>query len=171
MSKKILVFAVLFSLVISMALTQEANALTRGSGQYSRTTASLDPSRVCGVHICQPGENTKWSSAVLASQRQGPGKATGGQYGNIIMNQVVVNTWTKNASVGQNMAPNSSTPEKNQMPVKMMPPVQQNNTKTVIGSNSTIAANNMNSTIPQSNTGTGSTAKQNSTNTNSTMSQ
>lgn len=163
MSKKILVFAVLFSLVISMALTQEANALTRGSGQYSRTTASLDPSRVCGIHICQPGENMKWSSAVSASQRQGPGKATGGQYGSIIMHQVVVNAWTKNASENQVMIPNPSTPVKNQtqqMPVKMMPPVQQNSTKITINTNSTIAANNMNSTMPKNSTNTNSTASQ-----------
>lgn len=99
MSKKILIFAVLFSLFISTMVTQEASALIRGTGQYSHTTASLDPSRVCGNHICQPGENTKWSSAVLASQRQGPGKATGAQYGDIIMHQMVVNSWIKNTHV------------------------------------------------------------------------
>ena len=101
MSKKILVFAVLFSLAASMMITQEANALIQGAGQYSRTTASLDPSRVCGNHICQPGENSKWSSAVQASQRQGPGKATGAQYGIIIMHQMVVNALAKTNHAGQ----------------------------------------------------------------------
>lgn len=95
MSKKILVFAVLFSLALSMTITQEANALTKGTGQYSRTTASLDPSRVCGNHICQPGESSKWSSVVQSAQRQGPGKATGAQYGIIIMHQMVVNALAK----------------------------------------------------------------------------
>ena len=95
MSKKILVFAVLFSIVLSMTVTQEANALTKGAGQYSRTTASLDPSRVCGNHICQPGESSKWSSAVQSSQRQGPPKATGAQHGIIIMHQMVVNSLVK----------------------------------------------------------------------------
>jgi len=95
MSKKILVFAVLFSIVVSMTITQEANALTQGAGQYSRTTASLDPSRVCGNHVCQPGEHAKWSSAMQSSQRQGPGKATGAQYGIIIMHQMVVNALAK----------------------------------------------------------------------------
>ena len=95
MSKKILVFAVLCSLVLSMTVTQEANALTKSAGQYSHTTASLDPSRVCGNHICQPGESSKWSLAVLASQRQGPGKATGAQHGIIIMHQMVVNSLVK----------------------------------------------------------------------------
>jgi len=92
MSKKILVFVALFSLALSMTVTQEASALTRGTGDFSRTTASLDPSRVCGNHICQPGESSKWSSAVLSSQRQGPGKATGAQYGIIIMHQIFVNS-------------------------------------------------------------------------------
>jgi len=95
MSKKILIFAVLFSLVLSMTITQEANALTKGAGQYSRTTASLDPSRVCGNQVCQPGEHSKWSSVVQSSQRQGPGKATGAQYGIIIMHQMVVNALAK----------------------------------------------------------------------------
>ncbi|MDC8453087.1 MAG: hypothetical protein LV477_09290 [Candidatus Nitrosotalea sp.] len=95
MSKKILVFAALFSLALSMTITQEASALTRGTGDFSRTTASLDPSRVCGNHVCQPGETAKWSSAVLSSQRQGPGKATGAQYGVIIMHQIVVNSLAK----------------------------------------------------------------------------
>lgn len=78
-----------------MTVTQEANALTKGAGQYSHTTASLDPSRVCGNHICQSGEHSKWSYAVLSSQRQGPGKATGAQYGVIIMHQMVVNALAK----------------------------------------------------------------------------
>lgn len=158
MSKKILVFAVLFSLVVSMALTQEASALTKGTGQYSRTTASLDPSRVCGTHICQPGENTKWSSAVLASQREGPGKATGGQHGNIIMHQVVVNSWMKSMSVEQVMIPNPTTPMKSQthpitMP-KMMPPTLENST------NSKMPNNNTNSTAQTNSTSTNSTGTQ-----------
>ena len=103
MSKKILVFAVLFSLALSMTITQEASALTRATGDFSRTTASLDPSRVCGIHVCQPGETSKWSSAVSSSQRQGPGKATGGQYGNIIMYQIVVNSILKANHANQTM--------------------------------------------------------------------
>lgn len=95
MSKKILAVAVLLSLVVSVAASQEASALTRGSGQHSRTTASLDPSRVCGDHVCRPGENSKWLLVVHESQRQGPGKATGAQHGDIVMHQMVVNAWMK----------------------------------------------------------------------------
>jgi len=94
MSKNIVV-AVLFSLALSMMITQEANALTKGSGDNSHTTASLDPSKVCGNRICEPGEHSKWSHAVLASQREGHGKATGGLYGHIIMHQLVVNSLVK----------------------------------------------------------------------------
>ena len=92
MSKKVLFFAVLFSLTLSLMITQEASAFTKGTGQYSKTTASLDPSRICGAHICQPGEHAKWTHAVSVSQRQGPAKATGGYNGMVIMHQLVVNT-------------------------------------------------------------------------------
>ena len=95
MSKKILVFAVLFSIALSMTVSQEASALTKGTGDYSRTTASLDPSKVCGNHVCAPGENSKWSHAISASQRQGTGKATGGYLGHVIMHQLVVNSLVK----------------------------------------------------------------------------
>lgn len=101
MSKKVLVFAVLFSLVLSMTAMQEASALTRGAGEYGRTTSILNPIQVCGNHVCQPGESTKWSSAILSSQRQGPGKATGAQYGFIIMHQLVVNSLSKMAYANQ----------------------------------------------------------------------
>ena len=104
MSKKILVFAVLFSLALSMTITQEADALTKGTGYYNRTTASLDPSKVCGVHVCAPGESSNWFHAVRASQREGPTKATGGYQGQIIMHQLVVNSIAKNNHV------NSVTP-------------------------------------------------------------
>ena len=95
MSKKMLVFAALFSLVLSMTAIQEASALTRGTGEHGRTTSILNPNQVCGNHVCQPGESAKWSSAMLSSQRQGPGKATGAQYGFIIMHQLVVNSLAK----------------------------------------------------------------------------
>lgn len=129
MSKKILVFAALFSLALSMTITQEANALTKATGDFSRTTASLDPSRVCGNHVCQPGETAKWSSAVLSSQRQGPGKATGAQYGIIIMHQIIVNSLAKSWHVNQTMMTpihsNSTMPSHGN---KMMTPVNTNST-------------------------------------------
>ena len=105
MSKKILVIAVLLSLVISLTVTQEASALTIGYGQSTRTTtASLGPSKACGDHICRPGESSKWSDAVMASQRQGPTKATGGYIGMVIMHQLVVNSQVSPSHVNSAMS-------------------------------------------------------------------
>jgi hypothetical protein len=95
MSKNMLVVSVLFILSLSIMISQEANALTRGPGNDSRTTASLDPSKICGNHVCRHGDHSKWSYAISASQREGPGKATGGYQGHIIMHQLVINSLVK----------------------------------------------------------------------------
>jgi len=106
MSKKFLVFTVLFSLALSMMITQEASALTNWPGQSTRTTtASLGPSKACGDHICRPGESSKWSHAVMVSQRQGPTKATGGYNGMVIMHQLVVNSVVKPTWANSVMTP------------------------------------------------------------------
>ncbi len=106
MSKKILVFTVLFSLALSMMIYQEASALTNWPGQSTRTTtASLGPSKVCGDHICRSGESSKWSDAVMASQRQGTPKATGGYIGMVIMHQLVVNSQVSPSHVNSVMTP------------------------------------------------------------------
>jgi hypothetical protein len=96
MAKKSLVVMMLFSLALSVMATQEVNALTNSQGQYVRTTtASHHPSKICGDRMCYPGENFKWLSAVLASQRQGYEKAAGGFNGIVIMHQLFVNSQTK----------------------------------------------------------------------------
>ena len=106
MSKKFLVFTVLFSLALSMMITQEAGALTNWPGESTRTTtASLGPSKACGDHICRPGESSKWSHAVMVSQRQGPTKATGGYSGMVIMHQLVVNSVVKPTQANSVMTP------------------------------------------------------------------
>ena len=106
MSKKLLVFTVLFSLALSMTVTQEASALTNWPGQSTRTTtASLGPSKACGDHICRSGESSKWSHAVMASQRQGPTKATGGYSGMVIMHQLVVNSVVKPTQANSTITP------------------------------------------------------------------
>ncbi|WP_101476630.1 hypothetical protein [Candidatus Nitrosotalea bavarica] len=98
MSKKFLVFMILFSLALSMTATQEVSALTNSSGQYTRTTtASFHPSKICGDRICHPGGSSSWSYAVLASQRQGAPKATGGYNGMVIMHQLFVNSLAKSS--------------------------------------------------------------------------
>jgi hypothetical protein len=108
MSIKFLVFTVLFSLALSMTISQEANALTNWPGQSTRTTtASLGPSKVCGDHTCRSGESSKWYNAVSASQRQGPTKATGGYNGMVIMHQLVVNSVIKPNQANSVMTPSN----------------------------------------------------------------
>ena len=115
MSKKMLVFAALFSIALSMTITQEASALTTGTGEHEGIMSNWNPNKVCGNHICQPGENTKWSSAVSASQRQGPGKATGAQFGFVVMHQIVVNYLTGPRDVNQYTWINSTMPMQTNM--------------------------------------------------------
>ena len=98
MSKKILIVAIVFSIALSMAITPEAHALTaRTDFRNSHTTASLDASKVCGNHVCAPGESSKWFHAVSISQYDRSDKAKGGYFGQVIMHQLVVNTLAKNS--------------------------------------------------------------------------
>lgn len=110
MSREILVFAALFSIALSMTITQEASALTIATGEHGRIMSNYNPNKVCGNHVCRPGENSKWSSAVLASQLEGPGKATGAQNGLVIMHQIVVNYLVKSRDVNQFAWTSSSMP-------------------------------------------------------------
>ena len=97
MSKKILIFVVVFSIALSVSITPEAHALTKAvTGLRSHTTASLDQSKVCGNHICAPGESSKWFHAVNIAQYDRSDKAKGGYLGQVIMHQLVVNTLAKN---------------------------------------------------------------------------
>lgn len=118
MSKKILIVAIVFSIALSMAITPEAHALTKAiTGIRSHTTASLDASKVCGNHICAPGESSKWFHAVNIAQYDRSDKAKGGYFGQVIMHQLVVNTLAKNSK-------ESSTSYSGQM----NPPITINNT-------------------------------------------
>ena len=153
MSKKMLVFAALFSIALSMTITQEASALTMGTGEHERIMSNWNPNKVCGNHICRPGENTKWSSAVSASQREGPGKATGAQYGFVVMHQIVVNYLAQPRNVNQYTWSNSSMPMHPIISSAGTMPSNMNMTNSMSTSNSTISMPSMNSTgtIPTGN--------------------
>ena len=98
MSKKILIFVIVFSIALSMTITPDAHALTKAiTGIRSHTTASLDASKVCGNHVCAPGESSKWFHAVSIAQYDRSDKAKGGYLGQVIMHQLVVNTLAKNS--------------------------------------------------------------------------
>src|SRR5690348_17444200 len=47
----------------------------------SHTTASYGYSKVCGNHLCAPGEHTKWLNAVWHSQSTSYGKVTNAPHG------------------------------------------------------------------------------------------
>ena len=105
MSKNILIFAVVFSIALSIAVTPEANALTKAvTGLRSHTTASLDASKVCGNHVCAPGESSKWFHAISIAQYDLSDKAKGGHFGQVIMHQLVVNTLAKNSKTVSSMS-------------------------------------------------------------------
>jgi hypothetical protein len=168
MSKKILVLAVLFAIALSMTVSQEANALTKGMGQYSHTTASLDPSRVCGNQLCAPGENSKWSHAVMDSQREGRGKATGGFHGYVIMHQLVVNSLVIQTSSNVEMTSvktGNPTSESIGMPnannvMKSMKMSNQTNIVPMSNQTNIVPMSNQTNIVPmsnQTNTGTNST--------------
>ncbi|HJW20705.1 MAG TPA: hypothetical protein VJ571_09150 [Candidatus Nitrosotalea sp.] len=146
MSKKMLVFAALFSIALSMTITQEASALTMGVGEHEGITSNWNPNKVCGNHVCQPGENTKWSSAVSASQRQGPGKATGAQFGFVVMHQIVVNYLAEPRDVNQYTWINSTMPMQTNMNSTGSMPSSMNSTGSMPAGNSTGSMPSSNST-------------------------
>jgi len=52
-----------------------ANALTTRTDFSDRhTSASYGNSRICGDHICKPGEQTQWLNKMAELQREGTGK-------------------------------------------------------------------------------------------------
>jgi hypothetical protein len=98
MSKKILIFVVIFSIALSMTITPEVHALTKRTDfSNSHTTASLDLSKVCGNHACTPWKSSKWFHAVSIAQYDRSDKAKGGYLGQVIMHQLVVNTLAKDS--------------------------------------------------------------------------
>jgi hypothetical protein len=58
----------------------------------SHTTASYGYSKVCGNHLCAPGEHTKWLNAVWHSQSTSYGKVTNAPHGEDVMHQMAGST-------------------------------------------------------------------------------
>src|SRR5690349_24934488 len=54
----------------------------------SHTTASYGYSKVCGNHLCAPGDHTKWLNAVWHSQSTSYGKVTNAPHGEDVMKQL-----------------------------------------------------------------------------------
>ena len=71
MSKKIALLFTIAVLVASFVLVANplASALTRNTFDDSHTTARLGNSKVCGDHICKPGEHEKMKEDLNNAQR------------------------------------------------------------------------------------------------------
>jgi hypothetical protein len=94
----------LLLLTISVLMTslllvnlQQANALIqRDFSVYddSHTTASYGISKVCGNHICAPGEHAQWVKALWDSQRTGYGNSAKAQHGEDVIHAVATSPTT-----------------------------------------------------------------------------
>lgn len=89
-----------------------ANALTARTDFSDRhTTATLGNSKVCGDHVCGPGEKTAWANKMASLQRMGTGKIGNGATYKDVLNhiQLASNTMhgtvkmTEKMSMGANM--------------------------------------------------------------------
>lgn len=94
MSTKIalLLFTVTVLMTSLLAVNlQQANALIqRDFSTYddSHTTASYGISKVCGNHICAPGEHSAWINTLWQSQKTGYGKFGSMQHGENAMHKM-----------------------------------------------------------------------------------
>ena len=91
MAKKILVFAVMLTLVLSMTIvpSQLASALTvRTVFDNRHTSATFGDSKICGDHVCAKGEKPQWTQATWGFQRLNSTKIHVAQHGEDIMSQL-----------------------------------------------------------------------------------
>lgn len=86
---------------------QQANALIqRDFSVYddSHTTALYGNSKVCGNHICAPGEHAQWVKALWDSQRTGYGNSAKAQNGEYVIHAVTKSQTTSgNVKMSGNM--------------------------------------------------------------------
>jgi hypothetical protein len=82
---------------------QQANALIqRDFSVYddSHTTARYGNSKVCGNHICAPGEHSQWINTLSQSQKTGYGKVGNTQHGEGVMHKMAGSTPSQMTSNG-----------------------------------------------------------------------
>lgn len=83
--------SVLLASFAVMAIPQ-ASALTKNMWDDSHTTARFGNSKVCGDHMCAPGEHSKWTAAVSQSQKVGTGKVGANPHGEDVMHKMAGST-------------------------------------------------------------------------------
>lgn len=105
MSSKTALLLLTISVLMTSLLTvnlQQANALIqRDFSMYddSHTTASYGISKVCGNHICAPGEHAQWVKALWDSQRTGYGNSANAQHGENIMHSMATSSTTSSGNM------------------------------------------------------------------------
>jgi len=96
MSKKLAL--ILFStsvLLTSFAamVVPQASALVNSTYDNSHVTARFESEhKVCGNHVCAPGERTNWEKSVWGSQKMGYGKVPTATHGESVMHQMAGST-------------------------------------------------------------------------------
>ena len=112
MAKKILVFAVMLTLVLSMMIvpSQQASALTvRTVFDNRHTSATFGDSKICGDHKCTKGEKLQWTQATWGSQRLDSAKIPVAQHGEDIMSKLAAMTPQTTNNEKSNMTTNSTS--------------------------------------------------------------
>ena len=87
----------------------QAKALTPGTQFWNLSSATLGNSKVCGDHVCKPGEKTQWLKAIDQSQRS-HGKIGDTSHGETVMDKLAGST-----SISTSMHGNEKMPAKMNM--------------------------------------------------------
>jgi hypothetical protein len=92
MSKNVTILLFTTSVLLTsfavMAIPQ-ASALINSGYDNSHVTARFEGDlKVCGNHLCAPGEKTAWDKAVCGSQKVGYGKVGTTSHGESVMHQM-----------------------------------------------------------------------------------
>jgi len=115
--------SVLMTSLLAINLPQ-VNALTqRDFSVYddSHTTASYGISKVCGNHLCAPGEHARWINTLWQSQRTGYGQVGNAQNGETVMHNMAGSSMppmtshgtmkmSSNMTMTMHMSGNATTP-------------------------------------------------------------
>ncbi len=75
-----------------------ASALTRNTFDDSHTTARFGNSKVCGDHLCAPGEHAKWVQMLNDAQRANQvGHSKSAQHGEEVLQQLAAGNMTSSS--------------------------------------------------------------------------
>ena len=94
MSTKLALFLLTVSVLMTSLLVvniPQVNALTQRDFSIhddSLITASYGISKVCGNHLCAPGEHAQWINALWQSQKTGYGKVGNAPHGEDVMHNM-----------------------------------------------------------------------------------